>query len=86
MHAVASNKDSKMSEYAKNGRSRSRIKDAIGHPGCKCRCVVPYKLLLSVCVAFWVLTKKGQDTVLWSIQQEEEERSKRDWFREGLKV
>ena len=86
MHAVASNRDSTMSEYAKNGRSRTRIKDAIGHPACTCRCVLPYQLLLRVCIAFWALTKKGQDTVLWSIQQEEEESSKRDWFIEGLLV
>ena len=87
MHAVASNKDvSTPSKYAGNGKSKTRIQDCLKHPKCKCKCSVPFALLLRVCVAFWLLTKRGQDTVLWTIQQEEPGTgSKRDWFIEGLR-
>ena len=85
MHAVASNKSRSISKFARNGRSKSRIKDALENPPCKCRCKVGLQLLLRVCLTFWLLTKEGQDTVLWTIQTENPgSGTKKDWFIEGL--
>ena len=85
MHAVASNKSRSKSKFAKNGRSKSRIKEALEKPACKCKCKVAMHLLLRVCLAFWFLTKEGQDTVLWTIQTENPgSGTKKDWFIEGL--
>lgn len=84
MHGVASNKDrGSVSKYAKNGFSKARLKSALRTPKCECRCRVPLRSLLRVCIAFWMLTKGGQDTVLWTIQQEYPG-SKKDWYIEGL--
>ena len=84
MHAVSSNKRTgSLSKYAKNGRSKTRVKSALDHPKCECACTVPLRTLLRVCLAFWLLTKCAQDSVLWTIQQEHPG-SKREWYIEGL--
>lgn len=85
MHAVASNKARSTSKFSKNGRCKSRIKEVLDKPACKCKCKVGMQLLLRVCLAFWLLTKEGQDTVLWTIQTENPgSGTKKDWFIEGL--
>lgn len=84
-HAVASNKRKVLSKYASNGRSKTRVREALEKPLCKCQCKIPLHLLLRVCMAFWLLSKSAQDTVLWNIQQSNPgSGSKRDWFIEGL--
>ena len=84
MHAVSSNKSTgPLSKYSKNGRSKTRVKHALENPKCSCACSVPLRTLLRVCLTFWLLTKRGQDSVLWTIQQEHPG-SKRDWYIEGL--
>lgn len=84
-HAVASNKKKVKSKYAANGCSKTRVKEALEKPLCNCRCKMPLQVLLRVCMAFWLLTKSAQDTVLWNIQQSNPgSGSKRDWFIEGL--
>lgn len=85
MHAVASNRNTSMSTFAANGRSKKRIKNRLDHPICRCRCALPLRVVLKVALAFWMLTKKGQDSVLWTIQRENPgNSSKKDWFIEGL--
>lgn len=84
-HAVASNKKKVTSKYSANGRSKTRVKHALENPVCSCRCTMPLQVLLRVCMAFWLLTKSAQDSVLWNIQQSNPgSGSKRDWFIEGL--
>ena len=87
MHAVATNGKSKsMSKYSTNGSSKQRIRKAVEKPICTCQCAVPFRIVLRVAVAFWLLTKQGQDTVLWTIQHENPGNgSKKDWFIEGPK-
>lgn len=85
MHAVSSNVKKSVSTYAANGRSKTRIKNRLAHPICKCRCALPLRAVLKVALAFWMLTKQGQDSVLWAIQRENPgNSSKKDWFIEGL--
>ena len=74
----------KLTEYAEHGRSRQRMADALRHPVCDCRCRIPAQLLLKLCVSFWVLPKEKQDAVLWSIQHESGEQSKKKWYLGGL--
>ena len=84
MHAVSSNNGTgSLSKYARNGRSKARVKQALDNPKCECACSVPLRTLLRICLTFWLLSKRGQDTVLWTIQQEHPG-SKRDWYIEGL--
>lgn len=84
MHAVASSKEKTTSKYSLNGRSKSRIRNALANPKCNCQCSVPFHAVLQVCIAFWLLTKRGQDTVLWSRQRENPGSGcKRDWYIEG---
>ena len=87
MHAVATNGKAKsMSKYSTNGSSKQRIRKAVEKPICTCQCAVPFQIVLRVAVAFWLLTKQGQDTVLWTIQHENPGNgSKKDWFIEGPK-
>ena len=60
-----------MSEYAKNGTSRDRTKQAMANP-CKCKAKCGKKIKFAHVVAaatlFWSLPKAGQDSVLWSMQ------------------
>ena len=83
MHAVASNLNKDESTYATHGKSETRIKEALRNPICKCRCKIPMQLLLKICLAFWMLSKQGQDTVLWTIQHEHPG-TKKDWYLGGL--
>ena len=85
MHAVATNSKVKsMSKYSTNGSSKQRIRKAVEKPICTCQCVVPLRIVLRVALAFWLLTKQGQDTVLWTIQHENPGNgAKKDWFIEG---
>ena len=83
MHAVATCSE-KTSKYAENGRCKTRIRKSVANPICQCHCNLPLHTLFRVCVAFWCLTKQGQDTVLWTIQRENPgSGSKKDWFIEG---
>ena len=86
MHAVATyDKSAQLSTYATNGRSKQRCREALQQPICKCRCFIPLQVLLRVAIAFWMLNKQGQDSILWSIQCENAGGSdKKDWFIEGL--
>lgn len=85
MHGVTpSGKKIQESKFAKHGRSKLRIKTAIANPVCQCQCRVPLSQLLRLCIAFWLLGKSGQDSVLWTIQHETAGHgSKKDWFIEG---
>lgn len=82
MHAVASQDSMQKSCYAEHGTCKARVKKALHSPVCSCRCRVPFQTLLRVVMAFWMLSKRGQDTVLWSIQKEDPG-SKKDWYIEG---
>ena len=83
MQVVASHHDdAEFSEHAKNGKSGDRIRDILRRPKCKCRCVVNFRILMKICCVFWSLSKSGQDTVLWTIQQGSG--GKRQWHIEGL--
>lgn len=82
MHAVGSNKGDS-SKFSKHGASKTRVKKALHNPVCSCRCKVPFQTLLRVCLAFWMLNKQAQDTVLWSLQREHPG-SKKDWHIEGV--
>eukprot|EP00434_Breviolum_minutum_P009292 symbB.v1.2.008188.t2/scaffold450.1/size202773/7 len=88
MHGVTpSGKKIQESKFAKHGRSKLRIKTAIANPVCQCQCRVPLSKLLRLCIAFWLLGKSGQDSVLWTIQHETAGHgSKKDWFIEGHQV
>lgn len=84
MHSVASNLKNDKSLYGINGRSKQRVKRALRSPPCPCQCRMPFRTLVQVCAAFWLLTKAAQDTILWSIQREHQEDAKKhDWFIEG---
>ena len=66
-------------EYAKHGMSRSRIRDAIR----SCKCKIPGKLLLRLCVLLWMLSKQKQDAVRWGIQHESGPQKKKTWHLAG---
>ena len=70
--------------YAKGGASVKRMRDALEHPTCSCRCQVPLKTLIRLCTAFWCLAKTVQDSLLWSLQHESRKGGKRQWFLQGL--
>ena len=85
VHAVASNYQVGDSTYSRHGRSKKRIAHALKYPLCRCLCQVPLRLVLGVCMGFWLLSKQGQDSVLWSLQHENEGKGKKkDWYIEGL--
>lgn len=69
LHASDSGPPQK-SSYAESGMSKSRCKRALKNPPCKCKCSMPLRILLSICQAFWHLSKPSQDSLLWSIQLE----------------
>ena len=70
------------SSYSMNGRSKTRIKHAINNPICTCKCRVNINVLMKICLLFWLLSKSGQDSVLWAIQSGQGKRNK--WYIEGL--
>lgn len=72
-----------LTEYAKKGLSATRIKLAVLNPRCSCMCRMPIKLLFHICVAFWQLTKRSQDALLWSIQHESGTQKKKQWHIAG---
>ena len=69
MHAVANAYRHDRSSYSANGRCRHRIKQAVQNPICACQCRVNMITLMKICLTFWLLTKDGQDSVLWAIQR-----------------
>ena len=73
------------SQHSKNGMSVKRIKAVVRNPGCACQCWVPEQLLVKICHCFSMLTKVGQDALLWSMQAEGGKRRK-FWNIEGLQV
>ena len=60
--------EARLSTYAKHGKSKRRIKQAIRRPVCSCGCKLPVAVLVRLCAAFWALTKPTQDSLLWSLQ------------------
>ena len=69
--------------YAKGGGSQRRIKNALRHPICECACKLPFKIMLKLCLAFWALVKNEQDALLWSLQNESEQKKRKQWFLQG---
>ena len=61
--------DGDLSQAAANGKSRDRILLAMKKPCCRRRCKrhLNFKLVLTFCVAFWSLSKAGQDNLLLGI-------------------
>ena len=83
MHAVACGYRHDRSSYSANGRSQDRIKNVVNNPICACRqCRVKLSILMKVCLTFWLLSKDGQDSVLWAIQRGNGK--KNNWYIEGL--
>lgn len=74
-----------MSEFATRGSSKERVVEALRNPRCECknRCRVPLRTLLKVVVAFWMLTKPTQDSLLWSLQHEAGSNKRKEWFIQG---
>ena len=70
--------------YAKSGSSAHRIKKALKHPVCSCACKLPFKVLLRLCMGFWCLFKREQDSLLWAIQHESGHQKRKQWFLQGL--
>lgn len=64
--------DADESQSALNGKSHERIKQALKKPCCKQRCKrhLNFKMVLSFCVAFWSLSKSGQDCLLLGFKRE----------------
>lgn len=86
MHAM-SRRQRELSTYATSGKSQKRVYQRLKNPICKCRCRVPFQALLKICVCFWMLSKQGQDSVLWAIQTEHPGTGcKKDWFIGGSKA
>lgn len=72
-----------MSEYAKSGSSKERVHEALRRPCCNCKCRVPAKILMKIVLAFWLLNKPTQDSLLWSLQHEAGVNRKKQWFLSG---
>ena len=83
MRAVASEVDTTANKISSHGKSRARIERVLRWPICECACRLPFGTLLRLCMAFWLLSKRAQDTVLWEIQREHPGGGKRDWYLEG---
>ena len=75
-----------MSEYAKHGSSKERVVQALRRPCCNCKCRVPATLLMKVVMAFWLLNKTTQDSLLWSLQHEAGVNKKKKWFISGSRL
>lgn len=74
MHSFAGDESitqEEMSEFAKNGVSKERIKTAI-KDSCKCkaRCGkrIGFAHVVAAATLFWSLPKGGQDSILWALQ------------------
>lgn len=54
------------SKAAANGKDKTRIQQALKKPCCKQRCKrhLSFKMVLAFCMAFWSLSKGGQDSLL----------------------
>ena len=83
MRAVASEVDTTANKISSHGKSRARIERVLRRPICECACRLPFGTLLRLRMAFWLLSKRAQDTVLWEIQREHPGGGKRDWYLEG---
>ena len=75
--------DTELTVYAKNGMDKHRVKQAVRHPTCSCRCSAPLALMMKICAAFWCLSKSAQDSILWSLQVSDGDRRKRYYDIEG---
>ena len=75
--------DSELTVYAKNGMDKDRVKQAVQHPTCSCKCSAPIGLMMKICLAFWCLSKSAQDSILWSLQVSDGDRRKRYYDIEG---
>ena len=73
-----------VSSYAQTGSSKQRIVDALRNPCCPCNCKVPSGVVLKIATAFWELNKLAQDSLLWSIQREAGDKSRKQWHIQGL--
>lgn len=82
MHAVANAYRHDRTSYSANGRCRHRIKQAVQNPICRCQCRVNMNTLMKICLTFWLLSKDGQDSVLWAIQRGSAK--KNTWHIQGL--
>jgi hypothetical protein len=62
--------DGDMSQAAANGKNKDRILLAMKKPCCRRRCKrhLSFKLILTFCVAFWSLSKAGQDNLLLGVK------------------
>ena len=54
------------SKASENGKDRDRIAQALKRPCCKSRCKknLTFKMVFTFCLAFWSLSKTGQDSLL----------------------
>lgn len=54
------------SKASENGKNRDRISQALKRPCCKSRCKknLNVKMVVTFCLAFWSLSKSGQDSLL----------------------
>lgn len=76
-HGISTRDDGTESVFSCNGHDTQRIRDALKTPcSCGSRCWVPLKLLMSICTAFWALSKGAQDAILWSLQTAGSRKSK----------
>ena len=80
---MSSTKKQTESVYARTGSSKQRVVDAIRNPCCHCGCRIPVAILLKVVVAFWLLSKPTQDSLLWSLQHEAGANKRKMWFIQG---
>ncbi|CAL1173955.1 unnamed protein product [Cladocopium goreaui] len=83
LHNSMTTKNTEMSEFATRGSSKERVVEALRNPRCECknRCRVPLRTLLKVVVAFWMLTKPTQDSLLWSLQHEAGSNKRKEWCK-----
>ena len=69
LHCMDPGDDWDETQAATNGKDKSRMLDALKKPCCKQRCKrnLNMKLVTAFCIAFWSLSKSGQDTLLLAI-------------------
>lgn len=76
--------DVEQSVYAKSGGAKDRVVQALRDPCCECKCRVPLQIMIKIAMAFWTLSKKAQDGLLWSLQHEAGNTWKKKWYIQGL--
>ena len=76
--------DGDTSAYSRNGCDSSRLQELLRHPGCSCKCTMPFKVLEKICKCFWKLPKENQDALLWTLQCEAGSRGRNKFSIEGL--